>query len=233
VSTIILKIDFKRQRVTLGDNVYTQSCEKEFNVYELIGTASHPFDRLHEQLRAFCDDHKCNLQQLMKLMAYTPVIRIIHFTGEMRLPRYLAIMLQRLFVNANACVPSGSTIKKTREYIEYLAQRMPTVGSTLTAHQRDRFKYHLPANEELEAMSIEMIDEELRLCDRSRGKYKKDNLSILSDHRKRLIHERNAEREALPKNKRKSDLSVFMDEIKIMKDERKRDEKRHKENKES
>lgn len=219
-----LIIDFKRQKVIIGRRKYTTSCEENINIYDLGTTADDDFERLHQQLAIFCQQHKCRIEQLHRLMAHTTVVRIIHFTGELRLPKYLAVTLQRLYIDANACVPSGSTLRKTQEYVEFLARVVPKIGTTVDAHQRERFKYVLPLNDDLEMMSIEMIDEEIRLCEQSRGKYKKDDLAVLRDLRKIKHQNQQYDKEAT-KQPRKSDQERLREEIKLMKKERKTERK--------
>lgn len=218
--TIGIKIDFKKKKVVIGKLEFKKSCETHISVYDLWASADEPFDRLHQQLKVFADVHHFDVKHLHQLMAHTPVIRVIHFVNELRIARYETVALRKLYVTANACVLSGSTLKKTTEYTAYLAKLLPSeVGTTISSKDRDRFKYILPPQQELETYSLEMIDEEIRVCEQSRGKYKQANLAILRDYRQRIKQEANYDREA-KKEPRKTDLDIIREELKAIKKEK-------------
>ena len=107
-------------------------------------------------------------------------------------------------IKRKACGIYNSGVRKYEEFARYLQQYV--VGKTVRSIETiatTQFRYILPLKSDLAEMSEEMLLEEMRVCEQSRGKHKKEDLAIL---REMLTAKRKEESE---NNPRMSDIELL------------------------
>lgn len=196
----ILRINGQTKEITLGSYTTTfvpgKIIEVPINPLDLILSQQDGFEGLIDEIRAIGKLHHFELKSVLELVADSPNIRSKYFQQFMGLPKYVADKIIELLVKRKACGIYNSGVRKYEDFAVYLQQRV--VGKTvrsLEAPTTNQFRYTLPLRSELAEMSEEMLLEEIRVCDASRSKHKKDDLAIL---RSMLTNKRKEETEHKP-----------------------------------
>lgn len=202
-STIFPKlcVNGKTKHVTIGPYdvqfVSGKVIEIEVNPLELLISQQEGFDGLIEELKALGKMYKVNHKSILELIADSPNIRSKYFQQHMQLPRYVAEKIIELLIKRKACGIYNSGVRKYEEFARYLQQYV--VGKTVRSIETiatTQFRYILPLKSDLAEMSEEMLLEEMRVCEQSRGKHKKEDLAIL---REMLTAKRKEETENKPR----------------------------------
>lgn len=197
----ILRIDGKTKQITLGSYkanlVPGKTIEIPINPLNLIVSQQDGFEGLIDEIRAIGKLHQFELKDVLELIADSPNIRGKYFQQFIGMPKYVADKIIELLVKRKACGIYNSGVRKYEDFAVYLQQRV--VGKTvrsLEAPTTNQFRYVLPRKETLAEMTEEMLLEEIRSCEQSRGKHKKEDLAIL---REMLTAKRKEETDDKPK----------------------------------
>lgn len=183
----VLKIDTKKKKAWLGDIPLKVKIRGHVLLLEIDPLIFHqtsvePFDGLHERLAALADQYEFDVETLHKIVALTPTIRIVYLVSRLKIPRYVAEKIFAQYLDMGACHQYQSALKKDTEYAKYLQDKVQIFTSTTAkASMKERYKYTIPTDEQLADMTLEDIKDELVSCQRSRGKYKKEDLATLQE----------------------------------------------------
>jgi len=190
--TIDVLVDDKAKTITIGSQrkSYTQHTQTKlmFGTLGAIASEKDGFDGLVEELRRLATlsqrtyHIEWTVKEFLAFMAISTITRMSHLEARLKIPRFIAKQIQDLLIARRACEMSNGGLKKYGAFAAYLIPwTVDTVVRTSTTMAANQFRYTLPLREELLAMSEEMLLEEIRVCDKSRGKHKKEDLAILRE----------------------------------------------------
>lgn len=179
--------------------------EYPVNIFDAITTPKDRFSLLVEELKMISQTHTFNLKLLWSFIANSPTMRTRHLETFLHIPRYVALQIVDRLIQRNAGMLYNGCFKKFEEFAMFIRTNIATNSTvrsieTMAANQ---FRYILPLKSELGEMSEEMLLEEMRVCEQSRGKHKKEDLAIL---REMLTAKRKEESE---NNPRMSDIELL------------------------
>jgi len=159
-ANVELFINGRKKELRDGEYIFTED--------DFVNPHAAGYEKLHQKVAAMLIETKVPLDALLRHIANSSLIRIAHLEQSLKIPRYIGRRIIAEFIEADACFSSNGAMRKTQEYFGVLGEYLKT-RSTLV--QR-KLKYQLPLEYgdydpttnslPLEAMSLEMVMEELR-----------------------------------------------------------------------
>jgi len=181
-----LNWDGKKHQITIGTRTIKvpkhEKAQYELQLEDAFTFTQQGFGKVIEWIQQFTAVYKGDAQAIIRYIAINPMLRIRHFETVGKMPRYAAQKVVDMLLKSNACVPCQSGAKKTEDFGRFLLHMLPlqrTLGS-ITSLDRST-KYKLPSDIDLMEMSIEQLQEEVRVCQLRGGRNKRQQLNALED----------------------------------------------------
>lgn len=214
---ITVIVDGKQQKVKIGPiEIKMQKgviIEEKYDIVDFIEEKESVFETVKAKLIALAQQHEFNHKEIFDFLSMNPSIRVKHLEAYLRQPRFVAQMIHNILLDSRACHLYNGVLRKDEEFAKYINGSIGhrTVRS-LSTIEKERYKYTIPTDEDLSMMSVEMIDEEIRVCEKARYKYQKEDLETLRNARSERIRETRLEKQAVARKKNtNSELQQFID----------------------